>query len=357
MKKFLIPLACVFFLTTKITSQTATDSVSLSFKGFMDVFYGYSFNSRADHQGPYFYYNHNRYNEFNLNLALVNASLEGDRYRANLGIMAGEYPQANLASEPALLKHIWQANIGVSLNKKKSLWLDAGVLPSYIGWESAVSMDNPTLTRSIAAENSPYYLAGLQLGWQISNQWKLSGIICNGWQHIRRVNGTQWPAIGTQLQFQATSAWSVVWNTFVGSDSPDSLGQTRYFSDLYVRTHLGTHLTFLGGFDIGFQSPGKNTGPYHRWYSPVIILQYANDDWALAWRGEYYSDEDGVIIPADTQTGFKTFGTSFNVDYYLSKGLLLRLEGKYLKSKASVFENKNSDFILISSLAFQFETK
>lgn len=355
MQKFLISFLLVVALDTHSTGQPANDTLSFAVNGFTDVFYGYSFQLPSDHQGPSFYYNHNRYNEFSLNLALINLAVKGPRYRANLGIMAGEYPQQNLSAEPALLRHVWQANIGASLNKEKNLWLDAGILPSYIGWESAISMDNLTLTRSIAAENSPYYLAGLQLGWQIAEQWKISGIICNGWQHIRSVNATQWPSFGTQVQYQSIAALGITWNTFIGTDSPDSLGRIRYFSDLFAKASLGKHLTLLGGFDIGFQHAGKNIAQYHCWYSPVVILQYAFKDWGLAWRGEYYSDENGVIIPAETYSGLNIYATSFNIDYQIANGLKLRLEAKYLKRKVVVMEDTLSDFFIISSLAFQWQ--
>jgi hypothetical protein len=52
------------------------------------------------------------------------------------------------------LKNIYEANVGISLNKKNNLWVDAGVMPSHIGFESAISMDNWYLTRSLLAENS-----------------------------------------------------------------------------------------------------------------------------------------------------------------------------------------------------------
>ena len=39
------------------------------------------------------------------------------------------------------------ANAGYKLSAKKAWWLDIGVLPSHIGFESAVGKDNWTLTR------------------------------------------------------------------------------------------------------------------------------------------------------------------------------------------------------------------
>jgi hypothetical protein len=50
--------------------------------------------------------------------------------------MVGTYPQYNLASEQPLLKNIYEANIGVKISKKHNLWIDMGIMPSHIGFES-----------------------------------------------------------------------------------------------------------------------------------------------------------------------------------------------------------------------------
>lgn len=136
---------------------------TLSVSGFLDMYYVSDFNQPENNTRPDFLFNHHRHNRINANLALLQLHFDQDKYRANLGLMAGTYSQRNLAHEPKLLRQVYAANIGVALNQRNDLWLEIGVLPSHIGFESAISADNPTLTRSLAAENSPYYLAGARL--------------------------------------------------------------------------------------------------------------------------------------------------------------------------------------------------
>ncbi len=135
----------------------------LNISGFADVFYVYDFNQPQGTERQAFLFNHNRHNEFNLNLGLVKLDVDHSKYRANFALQTGTYANDNYAAEPGLLKNIFEANIGISLNNKNNLWLDAGVLPSHIGFESAISMDNMTLSRSLSAENSPYFLTGAKL--------------------------------------------------------------------------------------------------------------------------------------------------------------------------------------------------
>jgi hypothetical protein len=74
-----------------------------------------------------------------------------------LGLHAGTYVHDNYAQEPKALRHIYEANIGLSLSKKNKLWVDLGVFESHIGFEVAQSTENQTLTKSICAELSPYF--------------------------------------------------------------------------------------------------------------------------------------------------------------------------------------------------------
>ena len=79
--------------------------------------------------------------------------------------MTGNYARYNLSGEPDWAKYIYEANVGFRLSKKQNIWIDAGIMPSHIGFESAISADCWTLTRNILAENSPYYESGVKLGY------------------------------------------------------------------------------------------------------------------------------------------------------------------------------------------------
>ena len=44
----------------------------------------------------------------------------------------------------------------------QTMWIDAGIFFSHIGSESWISRDNPTNTRSLAADFTPYYETGIR---------------------------------------------------------------------------------------------------------------------------------------------------------------------------------------------------
>ncbi|MGZ8510898.1 MAG: outer membrane beta-barrel protein, partial [Chitinophagaceae bacterium] len=130
-------------------AQVSLENKKLTWSGFVDAYYSLGFGQSSNHEIASFLYNHNRHNEVNINLALMSLSYKDSTTRANFSLMAGTYPQYNLAAEPELFRHIYEANAGVRLARTKEIWIDAGILPSHIGFETAISKDCSTLTRSL----------------------------------------------------------------------------------------------------------------------------------------------------------------------------------------------------------------
>jgi hypothetical protein len=356
----------LFFLTFVSCNLTRAqqDSVwrsapTVSFLGFADAYYAFDFNKPELNRQP-FLFNHNRHNQFSVNNVLVQTELHHEKYRATLGLHTGTYAMDNYANEPALNRFMYQANVGISLSKKNKVWLDAGVLPSHMGFETALSIENKTLTRSLVAENSPYYLTGAKLTYSISEKWELAGIICNGWQQIQRSAGSSIPAGGTQLIFSPSNKVKLNWSTFISSVYPDSTRRMRYFSNLYAEFQLGKQFNLIAGFDSGMEQAQKGSSNYLPWFSPVIIAQVAlREKWKLAVRAEYYQDRHNVIIPALNAPGFSTFSSSLNIDFVPIPQVACRLEGRMLLDEHAIYPNSVSssrtNFFVAASIAIQFE--
>jgi hypothetical protein len=339
MKNILLVITILY--TINVFGQDSVNKVTIS--GYAEAYYSYDFAKPKDNYRPGFLYSHNRSNEFNVNLAFVKGSYTADRIRANIALGVGTYMNANYAAEPGVLKNVYEANVGYKLSRTKNLWLDMGIMPSHIGFESAISKDCWTLTRSLLAENSPYYESGAKLTYTTdNNKWLFSAMALNGWQRIQRVAGNSLMSWGTQVQFKPTDKVTLNYSTFLGTDKPDSVRLWRYFHNLYGVFQFTNQLGLTLGFDIGQEQAKKGESKQNTWYSPVAILRYAPvDQWAFAVRGEYYSDEKGVIISTGTPNGFKTSGFSANVDYLPVKNIALRLEGRMLNSKDEIFLKSN----------------
>jgi hypothetical protein len=330
--------------STEARAQEPTGT-TWSAEFFVDVYYAGDGNDPAGGRRPDFLFNHTDTDELQLNLGLISLSASNHRIRGSLGLRAGSYVEENLAQEPDWAQPFFEANIGFALDRKGSLWLDLGILPSHIGFESAISRENPTLTRSLAAENSPYYLTGARLNWDISPQWSFATLLVTGWQRTEPVDGNSIPSVGTQLVYTPSDTFRLNWSTFIGTDDPDDERRMRYFSNLYAQATLTPGLDLTVGLDLGVQQATRNASSYDAWMSPVMILtQELSRTWSTAMRAEYYRDRNQVIVNTPEDRGISTWGVSWNVDWQASPNLLCRLEARYLKDQSRIFEADDGRF-------------
>ncbi|GEP92986.1 hypothetical protein CTE07_46310 [Chitinophaga terrae (ex Kim and Jung 2007)] len=358
--KVILILASLLAAAITMFAQDSTNinkNRKLTFSGYAEAYYSYDLNKPSGHLKPGFLYNYNRHNELNLNLAMLKANYTSDRVRGNLALMTGTYAQYNLAAEPSVFQYVYEANVGIRVGRQ--VWIDAGIMPAHIGWESAIGKDCPTLTRSIAAENSPYYETGAKITWTPNDKWLFSAMYLNGWQRIRKADGSQTPSFGTQITFKPSAKVLLNWSTYAGSDLPDSTRQMRYFSDVYGTFNITDCFSLVAGFDYGIQQVAKGSSSYNSWYSPVIIGKVAvTDKIAVAGRVEYYSDAHGVIINTGTGNGFKTLGYSLNFDVSPANNVLFRIEGRVFDGKDKIFirgtDLANTNTSLTASLSVWF---
>jgi hypothetical protein len=325
-----------------------------TFSGYGEMYYSYDFSKPPKHEKADFIYNHKRHNEINANLITAKANYTDRLIRANLGLMAGNYAQYNLNAEPTWAQFIYEANIGIKLSKKHNLWLDAGIMPSHIGFESAVSADCWTLTRSLLAENSPYYETGLKIGFTNKKEnLHLAFLVLNGWQKIQKPNHIQNPSFGLQVNYKLKENLVFNYGNFLGTDQADSIKAFRTFHNLYLQYAPEKKIGVIAGFDIGTDK--YNMTDYGIWFSPVIILRYAlTSKMKIALRGEYYFDKKQIIITTNTLNGFQVSGLSANIDYAINRRIEFRMEGKMYHSTDRIFEGStNNNFSLTTNMTIK----
>ena len=343
---------------SSILDSTASSSAfvesPLTVSGFVDAYYAFAFamppaKTRAFTTQPLYH------NEFSINFAFLSVAYTSDLVRGRFAAQVGSYVESNYAAEPQFWRNIFEANVGYRL--QDNLWLDAGVFASHIGFESAISKDNWTYSRSIVADYSPYYETGVKLTWTPSSEWLLSLLMLNGWQIIRETNSDK--SFGTQVQWKPASNLLFNWSTYIGNDQADTTArQMRYFNNFYAQLGLSDKfsLTFL--FDVGVQQHSMSS--HSAWWGSVLLARYAvNERCWIGARAEYYSDPQGIIIPTGTANNFQTFSASVNVDVALTPNLLWRIEGRLFNSRDAIYPTENAaprriDGFVVTSLAFSF---
>lgn len=333
----------------------------LQWHGYLETYGIADFNHPADDRRPAFVYSHNVVGRPSINLAMLKATLNTERLRGNLGVGAGTYMRANYAAEPHGLRNLYEANIGIRLSREHAVWLDIGVMPSHIGFESAVGIENWTLTRSLMADNSPYFETGAKLSYETEDgQWQISGLLLTGWQRIQRPNDNTTPAIGHQLTYKPHDKLTINSSSFIGNDKSDAQRQMRYFHDFYVQWQFNEQWGLITALDIGAEQARPGSDQYYFWYSPNIVVRYRHSDrLQFAARLEYYQDKHGVIIQTDTGHGFQTTGYSVNMDYHFHPRMAWRNELRQLNSRDALFDKEgsqrvDSNLMAVTALTFSF---
>jgi len=311
------------------------------FGAYLETYYSFDLAMPQHAQRQPYFFNFNRHNQVNLNLGLIRLDIDHSKYRGAFAFQAGTYVNDNYINEPSSLKNIHEAYVGIALDKKSKFWIDMGILPSYIGCESAIGLQNPTLTRSLVAENSPYFMAGAQASYK-GDKWTAAFILNNGWQRITRVPGSTAPGLGFQVQYHPNHKWKINLSSFAGSDSPDSLHQNRYFQNLYFQGKAGKNGRLTIGADYGIQGTNE-TGKTNDWYGFLLIYRHQlKNNLSLALRLEHFSDDKYVVVNQIVSDEFVVSGGSINLDFSPLNNLMLRAEFRSLIGSGPVFRKKNS---------------
>jgi Putative beta-barrel porin-2, OmpL-like. bbp2 len=348
MKKYKLSILALLLFNTTLLAQIDS-SKKLSFSAYAEFYYSYDFSKPSNHEKQNFLYNHKRHNEVNANLILAKINYTDNNTRANLALMAGNYAQYNLSAEPVWAQFINEVNVGVRLSKKKNIWLDVGIMPSHIGFESAISADCYTLTRSLQSENSPYFETGAKLSYSNKNEkLNFAFLFLNGWQRIQKPNNIQAPSFGMQVNYKVNDNTVINYSNFIGTDKPDSVKALRTYHNFYCLLQASKKVNIIAGMDIGTDK--NSLDEYGTWFSPVLIVKYkVSDKTNIALRSEYFDDEKQLVINTNTVNGFKTLGLSSNIDYQINNKVQCRIEGKYYKSKDGIFKDGSNNNLSITT--------
>jgi hypothetical protein len=305
-------------------AQQDVESPRVTFGAFVDAYYAHDFGRPPDGDRVYTT-QPARSDEFNVNLAFVEARLAGDRVRGRVALQAGTSVQSNYAGEPTrgtvsgpeVAQFIQEAVAGVRI--REGLWVDGGIYFSHIGQEGWISRDNPTYTRSLTADFTPYYQAGVKLSWQATPTLSAQLNVINGWQNISENNTSK--AAGLRVEWQVAQGLLLGYDNFIGNERPDSLpSATRVFNEVFAR------FTPRDGTDL-WATANLGVEDGDTWYSVTLIgRQRLGRAVSISARLERYADPDQVIVVTGSAGGFEAWGASVGVDVGIAGRALWRTE-------------------------------
>ena len=316
-------------------------SRSLVVGAFVDAAYAFDVNRPATRDRA-FTTQPARHNEFNVNLAFVEATVARRRVRGRLAVQAGTSVQSNYAAEPrqgavsgdALSRMLQEAYAGYQLTP--TLWVDVGVFYSHIGMEAWVSRDNPTYTRSFVADFSPFYSTGVRATWQLSSSVTARVDVVNGWQNISENNEDK--SLGLRVDVAANSTTTVSWYAYAGNEPGARL---RLFNGVGVRSRLSDRAEVLAQADVGRQHDHDSLTAARQssgWYGATLIGRYwVRPSLAVVARAERFADGDQIVVRTGGPLPFRANSASIGIDVRPEARVLWRTEARGYAADATVF--------------------
>jgi hypothetical protein len=193
-----------------------------------------------------------------------------------------------------------------------------------IGIESPIGKECMVPTRSIVADNSPYYESGIRIRHQSNNETYAIHLL-NGWQRSSIDSLGILPAIGYEFS-ASTEQLSYRFSGFLGKISHDTTEGIRYYQHLGATYQLHPNINVSASLDMGLQQKKE----IQSWvFAPLIMGQWSvYESLKIHGRLEYYHDPEGMII--SSMSGISGFGYSMGIDWSYSNAMLFRAEWRQI---------------------------
>jgi Putative beta-barrel porin-2, OmpL-like. bbp2 len=336
---------------------TAPDTtLRVLFGAYVDAYFAYDFGRPLNFDRS-FTTQPARHDEFNVNLAFIETTLTSLRMHGRFAAQYGTSVQSNYLAEPrngvisgpSVSQFIQEAYAGWHISE--GLWVDGGIFFANMGMEGWISRDNPTYTRSLVADFSPYYSSGARLIWQSTSRLTTRFDVINGWQNISETNTDK--AVALRFDYAITPAVGLSYYNFFGNELDSRL---RTFNGVGVKGTLAG-IQFLGEWDYGTQQRiFAGNAHWSGWAAIARVPITASV--AIPFRVEAYNDREGVILntgltgPGGVYLPFVANGVSVGMDVSPQPKLQWRTEVRGFFGEEPVFPRRGAPNNLGKSSGF-----
>ncbi len=315
--------------------ETEIERAPLHLRLYVDVAYTYSSNRPGNHRWRSKSTTY-RIDRPVLNLAVANAWKEAtaeSRWGFELGLQAGDdtrlaVPDDNPIGGAEALSYLHRASLTYLFPLGDGLEITGGLIPGYPGYESFLSIDNPTYTRGYITDYVPYFLFGIRGTYPVSSSLDLSLWVVTGWDYL--VDANDAPSLGFQAAWSVNPGLTFTQNLYGGPDQADtSVEFWRFFSDSILEYRTGpVVLAFV--FDIGTEKQADPGNPRFEWMATAFWVRWEiNEHWWLGCRPEIYYDPDGLLTGAQQRIRAVSVALKYRFTPAREHTFVLSLEYRY----------------------------
>jgi len=274
----------------------------------------------------------NRLNEFDPNMGMFYVEKvvsDESPWGMQFGIQAGKDASAQESdwgnrTAANAIKHFGHANL--SYQPTEGLTLTAGLMESFIGFESMYAKKNPNYTRAWIADYSPYFLIGAGGHYVIDQYMSVRFFLVTDYNYLEWINSQ--PKYAGQFAWRFAPEWTLRQNIFFGPEQQQTdLKYWLGFSDTELQWESG-NLMIGWAYDIGTQQQAIN-GQQAFWMGSALWARWQiTRPWSVAFRPEFFWDPDGLQTDIRQFIGALTLTTEYQVPL-LDSSLALRTEFRH----------------------------
>jgi Putative beta-barrel porin-2, OmpL-like. bbp2 len=301
--------------------------------GFVDVYYDYNSNQPASRTTAFRNFDINS-GQFGLNMIELVADKAPDAAASRVGYHValgfGQAMNAVNYNELGFDQYLKEGYLEYLAPVGKGLQINVGKFVTPAGGEVIETKDNWNYSRGLLFTLAiPYFHFGASAKYAFNPKFALTGYLVNGWNNS--VDNNSGKTTGFSAAWTPNSKFGLVQNYLVGPEQNDENSDFRHLFDTVVTYSLNSKVSLMANYDYGQDHPG---GVSAHWSGIAGYIKYApNDKWALATRGEYFSDNGGN----ETGQTQKLSEFTFTLQRMLASKLMTRLEFRRDMSDQNVF--------------------
>lgn len=301
--------------------------------GFVDAAYLEDFNYPSNHlfrsRGTTY-----KVNEPILNMTAAyvrKTAVESSRWGFEITVQGGQDTRVfgfsatapNIAGA-TFLRHLGPTDVSYLAPVGKGLTIQAGIFPSFIGYDSLYAKDNLNYTRPWGADFTPYLMTGINVSYPLTARLTGTAFLVNGSWHLARANSV--PSSGGQLAYKATDHATLKQTVLFGPHQSDTgLEFWRFLSDSSLEWKTD-RITTAFEYHVGEEKLAVPGTPRALWMAAQLPVHWVLDKhWSVTVRPEVYWDRDGRLTGFPQTVKANTTTLEYRIPYRQAAAIV-RLE-------------------------------
>ena len=374
---------------TEEEGQIASFFKSVEVSGFIDTYYSYNYTNPKDNLGSggdfvrpdlleirAFDREHNSFTLDNVEISVFKPSTEKDPIGFGFTTNYGEIARRLTFVPAEMVGGIRVDNDDFTISQGfvtykapigKGIDFKFGKFATWIGAELWESVDNPNYSRSLLYQNAiPFTNTGLAVSYPLLDNLTVTGYLVNGWDTFADNNDSK--TFGYQFNWAVAENTSFILNASHGPEQDDDLagssadGNWRHFWDIIIALKPLDKTSINLNFDFGTEEGAhgiasgflpSDTGGNGKWWGfSGILSQDITDSFGLAFRGEYFDDNDGARLGV---SGLRLWEVTLTANIKIRENLLVRPEIRYDDADDDeVFAGSDNQLTTAIGVAYMF---